>query len=160
MRTEKSGGLDSLNQIAFSGIKVRVLTPLDSTKEDKINQIKSKYHLIESRNLQADIHIGIGIIIVDKEKSRIFEIKDDAKDNFIESLGLAIYIEEKSTALSYATVFYSLWKQAEMYQKLHIHDLIQREFINIAAHELMTPIQPILGLTEFVKNKTKDSEQK
>ncbi len=37
---------------------------------------------------------------------------------------------------------------------------MQREFINIAAHELRTPIQPILGLTEIVKNKTKDSEQK
>ncbi len=37
---------------------------------------------------------------------------------------------------------------------------MQREFINIAAHELRTPIQPILGLTEIVKNKTKDREQK
>jgi two-component system, OmpR family, sensor histidine kinase VicK len=38
--------------------------------------------------------------------------------------------------------------------------LMQREFINIAAHELRTPIQPILGPTEIVKNKTKDGEQK
>ena len=44
--------------------------------------------------------------------------------------------------------------------QLQNKDKMQREFINIAAHELMTPIQPILGLTEFVKNKTKDSEQK
>ncbi len=160
LRTEKSGGLVSLNQIAFGGIKVKVLTPLDPTKEDKINQIKSKYNHIESRNLQANMQIGIGIIIVDKEKSLIFEIKDDAKDNFIESLGLAIYIEGKSTALSYATVFDSLWKQAEMVQQLQIHDLMQREFVNIAAHELRTPIQPILGLAEIVKNKTKDREQK
>ncbi len=160
LRTEKSGGLDSLNQIAFGGIKVKVLTPLDPTKEDKINLIKSKFDHIESRNLQANMQIGIGIIIVDKEKSLIFEIKDDAKDNFIESLGLAIYIEGKSTALSYATVFDSLWKQAEMFRQLQIHDLMQRELINIAAHELRTPIQPILGLTEIVKNKTKDREQK
>ncbi len=44
--------------------------------------------------------------------------------------------------------------------QLENKDKMQREFINIAAHELRTPIQPILGLTEIVKNKTKDSEQK
>jgi signal transduction histidine kinase len=44
--------------------------------------------------------------------------------------------------------------------QLQNKDKMQREFINIAAHELRTPIQPILGLTEIVKNKTKDSEQK
>ncbi len=44
--------------------------------------------------------------------------------------------------------------------QLKNQDRIQKEFINIAAHELRTPIQPILGLTEFVKTKTKDNEQK
>ncbi len=44
--------------------------------------------------------------------------------------------------------------------QLQNKDKMQREFINIAAHELRTPIQPILGLTEIVKNKTKDSEQR
>ena len=27
---------------------------------------------------------------------------------------------------------------------------MQKEFLDIAAHELRTPIQPILGLTEFL----------
>jgi signal transduction histidine kinase len=44
--------------------------------------------------------------------------------------------------------------------QLQNKDKMQREFINIAAHELRTPIQPILGLTEIVKNKTKDSDLK
>jgi signal transduction histidine kinase len=35
---------------------------------------------------------------------------------------------------------------------------MQREFINIAAHELRTPIQPILGLTEIIRSRTKDAE--
>ena len=35
---------------------------------------------------------------------------------------------------------------------------MQKEFINIAAHELRTPIQPILGLTEIVKNEIKDNQ--
>jgi signal transduction histidine kinase len=34
------------------------------------------------------------------------------------------------------------------------------EFINIAAHELRTPIQPILGLSEVLHAKIKDTEQR
>jgi signal transduction histidine kinase len=36
---------------------------------------------------------------------------------------------------------------------------MQKEFINIAAHELRTPIQPIIGLSEVVLSNTKDIEQ-
>lgn len=35
---------------------------------------------------------------------------------------------------------------------------MQKEFINIAAHELRTPIQPIIGLIQVLCNKIKDSE--
>jgi signal transduction histidine kinase len=160
LRTEQIGGFNLLNQIGHNGITVKVLIPSDCTNKEQTDKVKSNYHNIEFRILQSTMLIGIGIIIVDKEKSMIFEIKDDTKENFMDSLGLAIYIEGKSTALSYETVFHSLWKQAEMYQQLQIHDLMQKEFINTAAHELRTPIQPILGLTELVKNKTKDSGQR
>jgi signal transduction histidine kinase len=36
---------------------------------------------------------------------------------------------------------------------------MQKEFIDIAAHELRTPIQPILSLTEVLRSKIKDNEQ-
>jgi two-component system sensor histidine kinase VicK len=36
---------------------------------------------------------------------------------------------------------------------------LQREFVNIAAHELRTPIQSILGLTEVVRSQIKDTKQ-
>ena len=36
---------------------------------------------------------------------------------------------------------------------------MQKDFINIAAHELRTPIQPILGLTENLISHAKDIEQ-
>jgi signal transduction histidine kinase len=38
--------------------------------------------------------------------------------------------------------------------------MMQKEFINIAAHELRTPIQPILSLTEIAHSQTKDVKQK
>jgi signal transduction histidine kinase len=36
---------------------------------------------------------------------------------------------------------------------------MKNEFINVAAHELRTPIQPILGLTEILRSKIKDRPQ-
>jgi signal transduction histidine kinase len=44
-------------------------------------------------------------------------------------------------------------------EKLKIHDKMQREFIDIAAHELRTPIQPIISLTEVLRSKIKDKQQ-
>jgi signal transduction histidine kinase len=45
-------------------------------------------------------------------------------------------------------------------EQLQIHDRMQKDFINIAAHELRTPIQPILGLSKIVKDRINDKEQK
>jgi signal transduction histidine kinase len=36
---------------------------------------------------------------------------------------------------------------------------MQKEFVNIAAHEIRAPIQPILGLTVALRSKMKDTEQ-
>ena len=45
------------------------------------------------------------------------------------------------------------------YEKVKESEKMQKEFINIAAHELRTPIQPILGLTEAIYSKVKDEKQ-
>lgn len=37
-------------------------------------------------------------------------------------------------------------------EQLKIHDKMQKEFINIAAHELRTPIMPILGEAEYIEH--------
>jgi signal transduction histidine kinase len=37
-------------------------------------------------------------------------------------------------------------------EQLTVHDKLQKEFINIAAHELRTPLQPILGLSEILES--------
>lgn len=37
-------------------------------------------------------------------------------------------------------------------EKLLQHDKMQQEFVNIAAHELRTPIQPILGVVDLLKD--------
>ena len=42
--------------------------------------------------------------------------------------------------------------------KLKEQQKLQREFIDVAAHELRPPIQPIIGLSNIIGSKLKDSE--
>jgi signal transduction histidine kinase len=45
------------------------------------------------------------------------------------------------------------------YEKLKESDKMKNEFINVAAHELRTPIQPILSLTEALRSGIKEPQQ-
>jgi len=44
-------------------------------------------------------------------------------------------------------------------EQLTVNDKLQREFINIAAHELRTPVQPILGMTEILESELGDKRE-
>jgi signal transduction histidine kinase len=48
---------------------------------------------------------------------------------------------------------------ASAYQQLKVHNKTQKEFINVAAHELRTPIQPIIGIMDVLLSRVKDAEQ-
>jgi len=41
--------------------------------------------------------------------------------------------------------------------QLKVHDKMQCEFINVAAHELRNTIQPILGLSQILRSKKEDT---
>jgi signal transduction histidine kinase len=47
---------------------------------------------------------------------------------------------------------------AEANEQLKVHANLQREFVNIAAHELRTPIMPILGVTDLLESKFNHAE--
>lgn len=45
-------------------------------------------------------------------------------------------------------------------ERLREQEKIQKEFINVAAHELRTPIQPILGLSGILHSKIRNTDQR
>jgi signal transduction histidine kinase len=59
----------------------------------------------------------------------------------------------------YAAIFESLWIQTELYQKLKESEEVKDDFVHIAAHELRTPIQPILALTQLLRSQVNNAEQ-
>ncbi len=52
--------------------------------------------------------------------------------------------------MSYVSIFKNLWKQVDLYEQLKTHDKMQKEFINIASHEMKTPTQAIIGYADLM----------
>jgi signal transduction histidine kinase len=166
-RMENNIGFKTFENLTHNGIQVKILIPLRIELQDEINLFKTKYPKIEFRNLHNTLESRIGIAIIDREKVLLFEIKDNSKDSYIDSGGITIFIEGKSTALSYTAIFESLWNQTELYdeikksyEKIQRHDKMQKEFIDIAAHELRTPLQPIIGITTILKDEIQSKRHK
>jgi two-component system sensor histidine kinase VicK len=104
-------------------------------------------------------------LIVDRQFSFIIDIKDDTKENLIDAASSASYYSSKSRTESYSYIFETVWRQADLYESLaqankglkdayetlKLHDAMEQEFINIAAHELRTPAQAIIGYSEMLK---------
>ena len=171
-RQERIGIISLVKQVASEkSLRVRMLVPvenLDSSQEivQEPFPLKENYQQDPSSNIEiryiaeqrSDDLLEI-ILIVDRKVSFVIELIDDTKATFEEAIGLATYSNSKSTALSYVSIFESLWNQTELYEQLKIHSKIQKEFITIAAHELRTPIQPILGLSEILLCKKGSIEQ-
>ena len=99
----------------------------------------------------------VTILVVDRTYSLVIELKDDTKEISEEAIGLAAYSNSKSTVLSYVSIFESLWIQSKLREELLIRSLAQKEFINIAAHELRTPIQ---GLSEILRSRVGGEEKR
>lgn len=104
-------------------------------------------------------------LIIDRRSLFIIDVKDDSKDNFTDAVGFATFHNSKSRTESYSFIFDTLWRQADLheslreannnllhsYKRLEEHDAMEKEFINIAAHELRTPSQSIIGYSEMLK---------
>ena len=153
-REEKIGIFESLEKAVARGANIRILLPTDKEIEEKIQQKIKLKKGIEIRKIKTSIttEARSKILIVDNRTYLMVELKDNSKETFVEAVGSAIISNGKSTVLSYVTMFDSLWRQAELYEKLEAHDRMQKEFINIAAHELRTPTQAILGYSELLQN--------
>src|SRR5437867_1080239 len=112
-------------------------------------------------------------LIVDKKSVFIIDVKDDNKQNFIEAVGFATLHNSKSRTESYSFIFDTIWRQADLheslrqanknllyaYEKLKEHDTMEKEFINLAAHELRTPSQSIIGYSELLKDLPERNKQ-
>ncbi|MFL6376930.1 MAG: hypothetical protein ACJ72R_05665 [Nitrososphaeraceae archaeon] len=157
-REERIGLIHLLREaVEQRGVNVKVLIPSSDAierilqKSEKGEEEKQKK--FEIRRIDLTSEIKNTILVTDRKASLVTELRDDSKENFVEAIGLATYSTSEPTIMSYTSIFQNFWKQVELYEQLKVHDKMQKEFINIAAHELRTPIQPILSLSDVLRSK-------
>jgi two-component system, OmpR family, sensor histidine kinase VicK len=92
------------------------------------------------------------IFVVDGRLLFRAELRSDQAEKFSDATGYAVYSNSKPTVNSFKSFFEMLWNSRLLAEKLKEADILQREFIHIAAHELRTPIQPILGMAEMIQS--------
>src|SRR5215210_2325162 len=160
IRQDKAGILFLLQEAAaVKKCQVKVLMPNDELIRYFI-PTNNNSNNISTRFIDHEEGGKATILIVDNKISLVMELKDDSKKTFQEAIGLSTYSNSKAGVLSYVSMFESLWKQTELYEKLKGNEKMQKEFINIAAHELRTPIVPILNLSELLYSNTKEGQQR
>ena len=168
---ESLGVMDYISELSNNGINVRMLTPKDSSIEESLQRLKDISN-IDIKYIETETGIKNKYLITDRKNSLVIELKDndDNIDNYYHCwkqkedkpmassqsalstiLDTAINSNSKSTVLSYISIFETLWRETELFEKLKQVDLLKTEFIDIAAHELRTPIQSIIGYCEMLE---------
>ena len=141
-------------------VKIRMLIPSSDKSEVLIEQTKSNVPKIDIRTISANLETKISILVVDSKQCLILELKDDKQNTSYEAVGLSTYSMSPTIISSYLAVFESFWRQAELFEKMKEVELLEKDFVNIAAHELRNPIQPIIGFSELLYSKIDNHEHR
>ncbi|HXS59753.1 MAG TPA: histidine kinase dimerization/phospho-acceptor domain-containing protein, partial [Candidatus Sulfopaludibacter sp.] len=161
-----------------NNLKIRILFPSSasifqsssssSSKETSKEKTYSDFELdyisiyknnVSIRNTEPSISTKSTILVIDKKESLVIEVKNDLKEAFSESMGFGTYSNSTATVLSYVSIFESFWSYSDIVEKLKRSEELQKDFVQMAAHELKNPIQPILGLSNLLM-KYKPSDEK
>jgi signal transduction histidine kinase len=177
----ETGLVDSLKKARSNGVNVMILYSEEGQNEvARTSQIVSaikNYQIVSAIKNYAQIKCVSGIyetiFLIDNSKVLTINEGDDGIKAF------AVYSNNRSIVKNIGSLLDSLWNEKEMLdsiiaikdnladtnkqlveanEQLKIHDKMQREFIEIAAHELRTPIMPILGYAEILKAEQEEQE--
>lgn len=140
--------IDSLLNASRNGAVIKIIYLLsDENKQiqKKIFNASPKVKLIDGSNSQH------GLYIIDNTMFLRVELVRPG----LEVIGFAIYSNNKRSADLYRWMFELLWNERIINLESKKANQMQIEFMNVAAHELRTPIQLIVGLVHLLKYEKK-----
>ena len=172
---EHLGVFQLLREVASTkrNLAIKILVSTDKKLKDDF-QLPTNVHV---RHIDEAVYSNKMIILLLIDKAASLAIKlDKAHDENMKNrstnydlnkaIDLAIYSTNKAIVLPYITIFETLWKDLEtkeqtetttttiqLPEQLKNQDRTEKDFLNVAAHELRAPIQPILGLAEVLRFK-------
>lgn len=163
LRADKLGVIDYLiTASSEKGATIKIVCPLDKENSEIVKRISVKAPNIGVQN-GGSSHSGL--LIVDNARFLRFELKEPKAEEFSDAIGFIVYSNSRVSINSSKSFFELLWNEHIQYERLKEYekqkeiDKMKNEFINVAAHELRTPIQPILGLSQLLRSKTLSDDE-
>ena len=150
VRVDRLGFIGYIIEASQKGATVKIICPLSDENLEILKKISEQAPAVTILNGDNCLY---GVYIIDSKKFLRAELKDPKAEKFSEAIGFTVYSNSKVGVDSLRSVFELLWKERKLNEDLKIHDKMQQEFINIAAHELRTPVQPIIGLSQILLSK-------
>jgi signal transduction histidine kinase len=158
LREDRIGVIQLLTEAASieRKVRVRIISPTNSIVEKILQNMRDEpgnfldIQRVEETASETNVNT-VTIVVVDRKASLVIEKVDDRRDDFVDAIGSATYSTSKPTVLSYVSIIENLSNQVKLYERLKAHDKMQKEFINIASHEMKTPTQAILGYSALVQ---------
>ena len=149
LRVDRLGIVDSLLKASKNGAELKIICQL-SEEENSLIQKKISEKAPDIRILDGNTS-PYGMYIIDHDRFLRAELKRPEADKFSDAIGLVVYSNRRTTVNSFESVFELIWNERKSIEELKRTDRMQKEFISIAAHELKTPIQAILGMSGLLK---------
>ena len=173
----KLGLEEGLKHAIAKGVRIIILYPEDGksdiTKKDITNLVS---------NIEENVHLNgisgtIGSVMI-ADNAKILLIDDDIKNVSSNNDIIGIFSNNRSLVRNFGSLFDILVNEKEVLnyiittrdqlvssnqqlkesnQRLKIYSEAQQEFIDLAAHELRTPTQAILGYIELLDTSTIES---
>jgi two-component system, OmpR family, sensor histidine kinase VicK len=157
VRLDRLGVIDyAIKASQQNAAEVKVICPLSQVNFEIVKRISDKAPNIKILNGNNCPH---GMFIVDSQKFFRAELREPNAEQLSEAIGFTVYSNSKVSVSSFRSVFELLWNEHMLNEDLKRADEMQKEFINIAAHELRTPAQSILGFAELATTDPKYSQQ-
>jgi two-component system, OmpR family, sensor histidine kinase VicK len=154
-RLYKLGILNRLVASSARGSKINIICPIDSENEGIVQFLRSNNSNV---NVLDGPEGSVGLLVVDNSKFFISEVHEETSKEFSKTLGFGLYSNSIAVIQSIRLFFELLWKSDELNEKLKGHERLQTEFINIASHEIKTPIQSILTYSELLQSEPEKNE--
>jgi signal transduction histidine kinase len=156
IRLERLGVIDDIINSSQKGVHIKILCPLSKENSYIIKRISEDAPAIE---LLDGNNSPYGMYIVDGERFLRAELKEPKAETFSEAIGRVVYSNSKRSVESFKSVFELLWNERTLNEELKRTDKMQKEFINIASHELRTPTQAILSYSELLQKHPERREE-
>ena len=151
VRVDRLGVIDHIIDASQNGATIKIICPLSEENSKVVKRMSERAPHIAILNGNKSLY---GMYIIDGQRCFRAELKHPKAENFPDAIGFSVYSNRRNTVDFFKSVFELLWNERQLNEELIKADKMQKEFINVAAHELRTPIVPILGLSEILRSRT------